>query len=317
MVSPRPPRPKAAARRDDPMLRRPQRLREGTRLEGYEVRRLIGGGGFSLVYLAREEATGEAVVLKEYMPQRLARRARDGAVAPRGEAEAARFERGRRLFLEEARILAELAHPNIVRVRSFFAAHGTVYMVMDYHEGANLQAYIRRHRGGLSARFLLTVFPALLEALAHIHARGYLHLDVKPANIHLRPGGEPLLLDFGAVHRRHRSRRERPGHVLTHGYSAVELYRPDGYVGPWTDVYAIGATMRSCMDGRAPPSALERRERDALRPAAQAHARRYPRALLAAVDWAMEVDPLLRPQTAEALLEALAEAAAGPPAREA
>ncbi len=287
------------------MLRPPQRLKEGTCLEGYEIRRVIGGGGFSLVYLATERASGRPVVIKEYMPQRLARRGRDGAVTPRGEAEAARFERGRRLFLEEARILAELAHPNIVQVLSFFGANGTVYMVMAWHEGTNLQAYIRRHRGGLSTRFLLTVFPPLLRALAHIHARGYLHLDVKPANIHLRPGGEPVLLDFGAVHRRHRSRRERPGHVLTHGYSAVELYAPDGYVGPWTDVYAIGATMRSCMDGRAPPSALERRERDALRPAAQAHRRRYPAALLDAVDWALEVDPLLRPQTAEALLAAL------------
>ena len=303
MVSARRPRPKG-----QDMFRPPQHLREGTRIEGYEIRRLIGGGGFSLVYLAADHNSGRPVVIKEYMPQRLARRRRDGTVAPRGEAEAARFERGRRLFLEEARTLADLAHPNIVRVRSFFSAHGTVYMVMDYHDGTNLQAYIRRHRGGLSARFLLTVFPPLLRALAHIHARGYLHLDVKPANIHLRPGGEPVLLDFGAVHRRHRSRRERPGHVLTHGYSALELYRPDGYVGPWTDVYAIGATMRSCMDGRAPPSALERRERDGLRPAVQAHPRRYPRALLEAVDWAMEVDPLLRPQSAEALLERIEQA---------
>ncbi len=282
----------------------PHELPAGTRVDGYTIERTIGGGGFSVVYLARDDA-GNRVVIKEYMPSKLARRTANHAVVACNDYNEERFAQGRRLFFQEASTLAKLKHPNIVNVINFFRANGTVYMVMDYEDGHNLQAYIQRHRGKLSEAFIMTVFPALLDGLRVIHSQGLLHLDVKPGNIHLRAGANPLLLDFGAVHEMMHTRQFQPNQVVTPGFSPIEQLDPGGYVGPWTDIYALGATMRTCMAGTPPPPSTKRREKDTMRPAASAFRKRYSPELLEAVDWAMEVDPLLRPQNVDELLAAL------------
>ncbi|HIP53327.1 MAG TPA: serine/threonine protein kinase [Chromatiales bacterium] len=280
-------------------------LPPGTVVDGYTIQRAIGKGGFSLIYLATEQESGDNVIIKEYLPRRYARR--DGALQVSIIAETQReaLKRGRELFYQEAKVLASLRHPNIVRVRNFFLANNTAYLVMDFTEGKNLGYYIRKRNGRLSTTLLLTVFPPILEALELVHTQSLLHLDIKPGNIHLQPGGDPLLLDFGAVHRFATSRRQQHGHIVTTGYSPVEQYHRDGYVGPWSDVYAIGATMRACIEGKTPPSAIERHAKDKMRPAARLFRRRYPAYLLEAIDWAMEVDPTLRPQSAAWLRQAL------------
>lgn len=289
-------------------------LPRGTQLDGYTIARPIGGGGFSIVYLAKS-ADGKPVVIKEYMPNKLAVRDENLDVVASKEHYVERFAHGRRLFFQEAGTLASINHPNIVNVINFFRAHGTVYMVMDYEEGVNLQSYILKHRGRMSEAFILTVFRGLLDGLQHIHSKGLLHLDIKPGNIHLRPGGRPLLLDFGAVHEMMHTRQFQPNQVVTPGYSPIEQLDPGGYVGPWTDIYAIGATLRTCMSGQPPMSATKRREKDTMRPAVNAYRKFYSSWLLEAVDWAMEVDPMLRPQTVEQLLQLLNQDAA-PPVRQ-
>lgn len=280
-------------------------LPTGTELEGYRLDRVLGGGGFSLVYLATELASGHVVVIKEYFPTKLAERNAEGMIVPRGEAEADRLSRGRKLFFQEASILANLQHPNIVHVLNFFQDKGTVYMVMSFEEGKNLQDYLQARKGRLSERFLRTVFPPLLDGLELIHSKDILHLDIKPGNIHIRPGGQPLLLDFGAVHGFGESRRMQPGQVISPGFSPVEQYEPNGYVGPWTDIYAFGATMRACIEGKAPIDARDRRVLDELKPASVLYRKQYSESLLQAIDWAMEVDPLLRPQSIAPFREAL------------
>jgi serine/threonine protein kinase len=280
-------------------------LPPGTELDEYTISKTLGGGGFSVVYLATRRDDGGLAVIKEYMPAKLAKRSDDGEVSPISDATARRFQSGRTLFFQEASILATIKHPNIVNVRNFFCANGTVYMVMSYEDGTNLQSYIKKYRGNLSERFLLTVFPPLLDGLQRIHKQGYLHLDIKPSNVHLRPGGKPLLLDFGAVHHRSDSRQRQPGQVVTTGFSPIEQYAKNGYVGPWTDIYAIGATMRACIAGHPPPDAQDRHMADEMRPAAQAFRKQYTPELLEILDWAMEVDPLLRPQNVDELLQAL------------
>lgn len=281
-------------------------LPEGIKLDCYEVIQMIGSGGFSLIYLAEDEDTREQVVIKEYIPRKLARRDPHSLrIHPLREDLIDNLNYGRKRFFQEAKALVSLSHPNIVCVRNFFLAYNTGYMVMDYEPGKNLANYVKKHQGGLSLAFIMTVFPPILDALNLIHSRSLLHLDIKPNNIHLRPGGNPLLLDFGAVHQFATTRRTQAAHIVTPGYSPVEQYRNAGYVGPWSDVYAIGASIRACIEGKTPPSAVERHVKDELKPAVEMFKQNYPAYLLEAIDWAMEVDPILRPQNAGELLNAL------------
>lgn len=280
-------------------------LHVGTQIDHYRIEQVLGAGGFSIVYLATDIPSGQQVVVKEYLPQKLAYRSESGAVVPREASDESHFKQGRHLFLHEARTLATLRHPNIVAVTNFFSTYGTVYMVMEYAEGVNLQKYLREHNGGMSERFLRKIFPELLDGLKHIHSKGLLHLDIKPGNIHIRPGGAPILLDFGAVHQQQISRANQRGQVISPGFSPPEQCQQGGYVGPWTDLYAIGASMRTCIEGQPPIPALERLVHDRLKPATQAFKRRYSQALLEAIDWAMEPDPLLRPQSVDEFLFAL------------
>jgi len=287
------------------MAKKLDSLKPGTCLDGYKLEKTLGGGGFSVVYRAQQVNNGRRVVIKEYIPNKLAKRDRSGQVRARNERTETRFKRGRKLFFQEASTLATLKHTNIVDVFNFFQANGTVYMVMEYQEGENLQSYIKARRGGLSEKFLRTVFPHLLDGLELIHTNDLLHLDIKPGNIHIQRGGQPLLLDFGAVHGFPQSRQEQPGQVISPGFSPIEQYDSRGYVGPWTDLYAIGATMRACIEGLPPANALKRHERDNLKPAQFAFRGRYADNLLRAIDWAMEVDPLLRPQSVAEFRNAL------------
>ena len=279
-------------------------LRPGTVLDCYRVIKLIGSGGFSLIYLAEDEDNHDEVAIKEYFPKRFGMRDKSGRVLVNNPDKTANYERGRRLFYQEAHILAQLDHPNIVRVRNCFLDNNTAYLVMDYEPGKNLGRYIKKRKGNLSTNFLMTVFPPLLEALEAIHATNNLHLDIKPSNIHLRPGGNPLLLDFGAVYHLD-DVGDKKAQVITPGFSPVEQYYTSAKVGPCTDVYAVGAAMRACIEGKPPPSAVERHAKDTLQPAARLFAKRYPAHLLEAVDWAMRIEASERPQSADELRRAL------------
>lgn len=284
----------------------PQRepLEAGTKIDYYKVTKLIGSGGFSLIYIGEEEDTHDEVAIKEYIPKRFAQRGNGTQVKAMAEDKKDKYYRGLRLFYQEAKALAHLKHPNIVNVRNCFQANNTAYLVMDYQPGRNLGRYIKRRKGGLSTNFLLTVFPPLLDALTLIHERHHLHLDIKPSNIHIRPGGKPLLLDFGAVYHS-KNEAHKKAQVITPGFSPVEQYHASAKVGPWTDIYALGASMRTCIEGRPPPTAIERHAQDTLVPAMEAFGRRYPSFLLEAIDMAMEIDPQKRPQSASILAEIL------------
>lgn len=280
------------------------KLPAGTVLDRYTIEKTLSSGGFSIVYLAVDQTTQLFVVIKEYFPLKIAHREQNNRVVITNEDQIDRFKEGWKLFIHEANALRKLNHPTIVNVSNFFEANNTLYMVMDYKPGENLQSYIRKHNGNLSEIFLLTIFPPLLDGLRLVHEAGMLHLDIKPGNIHIQPGGDPILLDFGGVHRMQMSRQFQPRSVITEGFSPIEQYERNGYIGPWTDIYAIGATIRSCIEGTSPPSAQKRQEKDRLKPAIVAFKRKYSRSFLIALDWAMELDPTLRPQCVDDMLAA-------------
>jgi serine/threonine protein kinase len=284
-----------------------------TELDCYHIVRLIGSGGFSLIYLARDDETQDEVAVKEYFPKRFGTRGERDQVQVSEEGKLNSYYRGLKLFFFEARTLAKLRHPNIVKVRNCFLANGSAYLVMDYEPGKNLGTYIKKRQGGLSTNFLMTVFPPLLDALDLMHTQQHLHLDIKPGNIHLRPGGNPLLLDFGAVHEFSDSSDILKAQIITPGFSPVEQYYSKGSIGPWSDVYAVGATMRACLDGKPPPAATEiDAGKSKLEPAVEKFPNRYPAWLLNSIDWAMELEAKNRPQSAADLRDVLLEQSGRP-----
>jgi hypothetical protein len=286
-------------------------LSNGYLLKGYRIEKTLGGGGFSLVYLATNLETQERVAIKEFLPSMQARRLPNGRVEPASVESARFFHHGIKRFFEEGSALARVHHPNIVRVTNFFRAHNTAYMVMRYEEGNDLRWYIKRHPRGLSEKFIRTVFPPLLDGLEELHRNGLLHLDIKPANIFLRPGGNPLLLDFGAAQRACESGRPNGPQTLTFGFAPIEQHEK-GALGAFTDLYAMGASMYACINGRPPPPAPERQAKDKYRRASVAFAHRYSAGLLETIDWCLEYAPSQRPQTVPELLNALKQPAMEP-----
>lgn len=281
-------------------------LHNGTQVDDYIIDSVLGGGGFSIVYNAHLASDKEqTVIIKEFMPKKLAVRINDTEVASLDPSAPESYNKGRKLFFQEASTLATLKHPNIVDVTNFFQTNGTAYMVMKDEKGVNLQDYIRKYKGKLSEKLLRVVFPQLLSGVKMLHDKDLLHLDIKPSNIHLRQGGRPLLLDFGAVREQQKTRLYDARVVATSGFAPIEQVTERGYMGPWTDIYAIGATMRSCIEGSAPPPASKRKDHDPMKPAVEAFKRKYSKILLEAIDWAMEPDQRLRPQSCDELLEML------------
>jgi len=278
-------------------------LPAGAMLHHYRIEQTLGGGGFSIVYLAVDTKAKMRVVIKEYLPSSQAMRLPDESVESISEDASNTFRQGMRRFLDEAAALARVNHPNIVRVVDFFRENNTIYLVMLHEQGKDLRWHIKKYGGRLSEKFIRTVFPQLLEGLGALHALNLLHLDIKPANILMRPGGRPLLLDFGAAQAAYANNKPLGPHTLTLGFAPIEQHQR-GHIGPWTDLYAFGATIYACMSGKAPPPTLERAERDIYKPAIKAFEQRYSPELLELVDWCLQMDQVQRPQRVGELLDA-------------
>src|SRR5256884_8176030 len=280
----------------------------GTRLENYRIVRLLASGGFSFVYLAHDE-NEMPVAIKEYLPSTLALRA-NGESYPRiPEQDLATFRVGMKSFFEEGRALAGLSHPNIVRVLNFFRANETVYLVMRYERGRTLHDHIGRRRGALKESWIRATFAQLLNGLREVHPNKLLHLDIKPANVYLRTDGTPVLLDFGAARQTLTSARPKLAPMYTPGFAAPEQYREPDRLGPWTDVYGIGASMFACLAAFAPQAADARLSEDHLVSAKKIWAGAYSDNVLEVIDWCLRLDPLERPQSVFALQKAIRDIA--------
>ncbi len=281
-------------------------LKPGSTLAEYTIESVLGHGGFSITYLARDNALGAHVAIKEYMPQEIAMRdGRTAFIVPRATKDAIRYYHwGLKNFVKEARALARFKHPNIVRVLRFIEANGTAYTVMEYEQGKTLAQYLKEKGQRLDEPSLLRIVMPILNGLHAVHEVGLLHLDIKPENIYLRRDGSPMLIDFGSA--RHAMTGGRPASrvALTHGYAPVEQYPDKGKLGPWSDVYALGATMYRCISGKRPDEALERYravldyKTDPLMPAVKVGAGRYQPLLLECIDRAIQIHAQDRPRSA-------------------
>ncbi|MGR9053609.1 MAG: serine/threonine protein kinase [Gammaproteobacteria bacterium] len=280
-------------------------LQSGTIIDDYIIERELAHGGFSSVYLARQRADQVQVAIKEYLPRRLAHRTWNNQVVANSDETKTLFLRGRALFFEEAKVLADLKHSNIVEVINFFQANSTVYMVMTYDYGITLDKILKDRLMEMNEEFLLRAFGSLLAGVGFVHAHNLVHLDIKPANILIRPGNDPLLLDFGAIQSYPKPTRNKQSKVLTKGFSPIEQYSVNGAIGPWTDIYAVGASIRACLDCKSPAPAPERLENDTLIPAVKVYKKKFPTAFLEAIDWSMAVKPEDRPKSVQEFAKAL------------
>lgn len=286
-------------------------LPDGLEIAGYRIVKKIASGGFSIVYLAYDE-DGNAVAIKEYLPSSLALRQPGELVPAISQENLSVFRMGLKCFFEEGRALARIAHPNVVSVINFFRAHDTVYMVMAYESGRSLQDHIlrRREKGErplVSERFIRKMFNQVMNGLREVHANKLLHLDLKPANIYLRMDGTPILLDFGAARQTLKTDMPKLYPMYTPGFAAPELYGKNGNLGPWTDIYSIGASMFACMVGAPPQAADQRKTQDKMDDHFRKLESMYSRELLQVIRWSLRLDPLERPQSVFALQKALRE----------
>jgi len=277
-------------------------LATGTRIDCYEIGRVLGVGGFGITYQGYDHTLSCDVAIKEYLPSGVALRTGDGiTVAPKSDQDQDFYSYGLDRFLEEARILAKFREQSIVRVTRFLEGNGTAYLVMDYEQGQPLDAYLKA-KGAMSEGHILSILVPLLTGLQEVHAKGYLHRDIKPSNIYLRQDGSPVLLDFGAARQSMGSRTQAVTSMVTPGYAPIEQYNTTGKQGPWTDFYGLGATMYRCIAGKSPVGApdrimaLQAGDPDPLQAATEIGKGRYSDQLLEITDWMLRPNIADRPQ---------------------
>ena len=236
-------------------------LRKGTRLIGrYTIEKVLGQGGFGITYLGMDELHEKPVAIKEFFPQGIVTRNIEyqDTVTVTFVGEKDNYEKGKERFLKEARTMAKFSKDEgIVKALDFFEINNTAYIVMEYLEGVTLKQYLVENKR-IDAEDLVELLVPLIESLDEIHSQGLIHRDISPDNIMVLPDGRIKLMDFGAARDYTEFGEKSLSIVLKPGYAPPEQYQTHGVQGPWTDIYALCATMYKCITGENPPDAIER-----------------------------------------------------------
>ncbi len=227
-------------------------------IQEYCIKTTLGCGGFGITYLATDTLLGGHVAIKEYFPSGLVNRDKNSRLVVEPDSEEI-FQWGLSRFLQEAKILNKFNHFNIVRVRRLFKENNTAYIVMDYEEGETLDSLIKKQHDLADEDGIKGFIVQIFDGLQVIHRKGFIHRDIKPQNILIRRDCSPILIDFGSARQDLEEKCHQHTTVVSHGYSPIEQYGGDGDgQGPWTDLYALGATLYKAMTGSAPTKAILR-----------------------------------------------------------
>ena len=296
----------------------PSALPPGTRLGEFELLSLLGVGGFGIVYLAFDHALEREVAVKEYMPASLAGRTETMHVSVRSQSDAETFALGLKSFVNEARLLARFDHPSLLKVLRFWEANGTAYMAMPVMRGHTLKEARAAMTVAPDEAWLRAVLDPLLGAIERLHSEGVYHRDIAPDNIQIEPGGRPVLLDFGAARRVISDKSQTLTAILKPAYAPIEQYAEAGSVkqGPWTDLYALGATLHYMLLGRPPPPATARAVHDDASALGVDACAGCSDEFLRTIDWMLAPRPIDRPQSVAQLREVL-DGRTPPPVRRA
>lgn len=285
----------------------PLALPENTVLAGqYIIQTVLGQGGFGITYKALDRKTGKTVAVKEFFPDTMATRVPGNTEitaypGDRGE----NFIYGKQCFLQEAETLAQfIGNENIVQIYSYFEEYGTAYFVMDYIEGTSLDEYVKKQGGKLSYEEASSLLIPVMDALSAVHKKGIVHRDVSPDNIYITSDGKVKLIDFGAARQSLGDKSQSLDVILKHGFAPKEQYMRRGKQGPYTDVYALGATFYYVLTGRKPLDALERVDNDEL-VAPSVFGAKLPKSAEDAIFKALDVQSQDRFQSMEKFKDAL------------
>ena len=289
-------------------------LANGTVMQQYQIESMIAHGGFGIVYKAKHINLDEYVVIKEYLPTHISMR-EGNTVHPLSAQEQTGYNEGLDRFLDEAKQLIQFKkHPNIVSCRDFFTENGTAYLVMDFEEGLSLSQLLKaRNNEPLSEKQLLNMTLSILDGLKLVHSKGVLHRDIKPGNIFIRRSDEePLLIDFGAAKQNY-SKHSKFMSPYTMGYAPMEQVSDEGELGPWTDIYALGAVLWRVISGQNPVdvhkrlTAVIKRNPDPLIPAVEVGAGEYSASFLKIIDKCLFINEEERFQSVDELVSALTD----------
>ena len=270
----------------------------------YEIKSILGQGGFGITYLAKDTNLDQLVAIKEYLPTEFSIRDAASTVQPISEKHSEIFDWGKLRFMDEAKTLAQFKHSNIVRVQSFFESNNTGYMVMEYEEGTDFSVLIKAGETFDESRLLKIVIP-ILEGLEVVHKNGFIHRDIKPQNIFIRKDGSPVLIDFGSARQAIGGQTRTLTSLVTPGYAPFEQYHEaEGKQGPWTDIYSLGATLYCAIAGKPPVESLKRgmarleHNTDAYLSLSELKAGKYSEQFLKAIDHALQFREKDRPASA-------------------
>ena len=293
-------------------------LPPNTVLDGsYRIVQVVGFGGFGITYEAEDLNLATRIAIKEYYPVDFGDRDATMSVKPKSDRHKKTFDWGRSNFLQEARTLARFEHPSVVRVTRVFEANSTAYMVMRFERGRSLEDWLKELVRPPTQAELDRIVPPLLDALEMLHAANFLHRDIAPDNIIIRPDGTPVLLDFGASRRAVAVMSQSLTGIVKAGYSPHEQYSSDGRLqGPWSDIYALGGTLYRAVVGRPPDEAMLRVDEDHMAPAVKAAKGDYRRSFLAGIDACLTVRPSERPRSVAELRPMFLERKAATPRRD-
>ena len=283
------------------MAARPPALPEGTKVGSFRVTGVLGYGGFGVTYKATDESDRRQVAIKEYFPHSAAVRNEQGDVEVSNEKAEEIFRWGLKRFVEEAETVLRFNHPNIVRVEQIFGQHGTAYSVLEFIEGDSLQKWLVQAGGSPDQHSLDVFLEALLDALTLVHLNDILHRDIAPKNILLRGDGAPVLIDFGSARQLVCAQTMSMTALITPHYAPYEQYLTSGQgQGPWTDIYAVAATVYELLTGQLPPEAPGRiLGIDQYVPAKEAARGNFRPSFLAAIDWGLQCRREHRPQSVD------------------
>ncbi|MEZ5816424.1 MAG: tetratricopeptide repeat protein [Hyphomicrobiaceae bacterium] len=273
-------------------------LKSGLAIRHYVIEEVIGAGGFGITYRARHQRLSSKIfALKEFFPRQFAARQGTHVIStPDGKG---LFRWGLDRFLKEAEALAKCEHPGIVDVVDYFEENGTAYAVLGYVEGRQLGQWLDELGRPPTQAELDRILMPLLDALEVVHAAKLLHRDIAPDNILIRRDGSPCLIDFGACREDIRERSQKISAIVKHGYSPPEQYHGVAELqGPWTDIYAVAATLYRAISG-APPTDSSRRGAlgDDMKPVSEMTTIEYRAGFLSAIDTALRLKPQDRPQS--------------------